>query len=180
MVTLLENEKIILVVRRHWFVILAEAVILSMLVIAPFVLLFTSLVIFPASADFLANYLSLIIFYIAFWMQLLWMIFFVSWTNYYLDVLLITNKRIIDIEQLSLFSRDVAELRLESIQDVKVEVVGIIQSLLKMGNIHIQTAGYSKEVLLQNMPEPYKVKDIISTQYDQLMHKSIPFTGTKN
>ena len=179
MITLLEGEKIVLMRRRHWFVIASEAAIILLMALAPFALFFSSLAVFPQAKEFLSSYLALIIFYIAIWLQFLWMFFFTAWTNYYLDVLLVTNKRVVDIEQIGLFKRDIAELRLESIQDIKIEVIGIIQSLLKMGNLHIQTAGYSKEVLLRNVPEPYKIKDLISAQYDQITHKSIPYVGQK-
>ena len=101
--------------------------------------------------------------------MLIRMFFIVAWTNYYIDVLVVTNKRIIDIEQVGLFTRDIAELRLENIQDIKVEVVGLIQSFLKMGNLNIQTAGRNKEISLKNIPQAYEVKNTISKCYDEIL-----------
>jgi len=180
MVNLLEGEKIELIRRRHWFVIVAQAITLFLFALMPFILLMAAGTFSDTLADALSKYIAYIILFGAAWLTFLWMIFFVTWTNYYLDVLLVTNKRIIDIEQIGLFSRDIAEIRLESIQDVKVEVIGFLQSLLKMGNLHIQTAGQHKEVSLPSIPDPYQVKDVISRCYDRVVHKSIPYVGSKN
>ena len=137
------------------------------------VLLFASYSIYPDAMGFWRNYWPFIIFYQLLWIQILWIMFFITWTNYYLDVILVTNKRVVDIEQLGLFSRDIAEIRLESIQDIKSEVLGFISSLFKMGNLHIQSAGQTKEILLRNMPEPEKIKDAISKCRDEVLHEKI-------
>ena len=89
----------------------------------------------------------------------------ISWTNYYLDVLIVTNKRIIDIEQFGLFSRDQASLPIKNVQDIKVKVVGLIPELLKFGNLDIQTAGEAKEFEIRDLRDPEKVKNIINKAY---------------
>ncbi|MBT9169086.1 MAG: hypothetical protein DDT19_02438 [Syntrophomonadaceae bacterium] len=165
MVALFESEKIILERRRHWYVIVAEAAGLLLIAIFLPMVVFVLKNLIPAIDEFM------IIFFIAVLWQLSWIIFFVMWTNYYLDVLLVTNKRIIDIEQIGLFARDTVEIRLENIQDIKTEVVGLLPSLLKMGNLHIQTAGQAKEVVIKNIPDPYNVQEIISKSRDEILSK---------
>lgn len=161
--------------RRHWFVIFAEGIAFAFMALLPIIGIFILTAIFPEIAGYIFPYAAFITFYFFAWLILIWMLFFIAWTNYYLDILLVTNKRIIDIEQIGLFSRDVAELRLENIQDIKVEAVGIIQSFLKMGNLHIQTAGQNKEVSFKNIPNAYEVKNVISTQYDHVMKEHSAF-----
>lgn len=169
MINLLENEKVILIRRRHWFIIFVEGLFILLMGVLPFVgLLFIPYVISDAK-DILIEYSLFIIFYGTAWLLLFWMFFFITWTNYYLDVFLVTNKRIIDIEQFGLFARDLAEVRLENIQDIKVEIIGFIPSLLKMGGLHIQTAGQSKEVFFSNMPDPDQVKHVISEYHEKLL-----------
>ena len=169
MIKLLENEKIVLMQRRHWFVMVIEGLPLFLIALIPLALVIILIILFPQTITFLVQYWEFTVFYSFSWLALLWMLFFIAWTNYYLDVLIVTNKRIIDIEQVSLFTRDIAELRLENIQDIKVEVVGLIQSFLKMGNLHIQTAGQNKEVFLKNIPQAYEVKNAISRCYDEIL-----------
>lgn len=178
MITLLKDETIVLKRRRHWFVIVSEGALLLLVALAlPLTLLVAGSSI-PVVGEFLSRYFGFAVFLTAVWWQIMWIIFFIAWTNYYLDVLLITNKRIMDIEQLGLFSRDFVELRLENVQDVKVEVLGLIPSLLKMGNLHIQNAGQSKEVVIRNIPEPHQVRKIISQYHDlALSGGSLPRLG---
>jgi len=167
MLSLLENEKIILKKRRHWFVMFAEAISLLLAAFLPPIALWISSDFIPIFSDILQQYQLFIVFITAAWWQLMWIVLFTAWTNYYLDILLITNKRVVDIEQHGLFARDLVELRLENIQDIKVEVMGLLPSLLKMGDLHIQSAGQAKEIILKNIPEPHSIKNLLSKLHDE-------------
>lgn len=168
MIKLLDNEKIIMIKRRHWVVIAAEGFFLFISAIAPFMVLIFLFLFSQSATDILIKYVSFLVFYLIAWIQLLFIIFFISWTNYYLDVLVITDKRVIDIEQIGFFARDMAEIRLDNIQDIKVEVLGFIATLLKVGNLHIQTAGQSKEIYLKNIVHPEEIKNLISKYHDEI------------
>lgn len=172
MINLLEGEKIVLIKRRHWFIIAVEGFFIVLAGFLPLAGIIFAALVFPRTLELLADYWVFAVFYLTMWFQLLLMFFYVRWTNYYLDVALITDKRIVDIEQINLFVRDVAEVRLENIQDIKVEVIGLIASLLKMGNIHIQTAGQNKEIFLESMPEPYEIKDMVSKYCNEILKES--------
>lgn len=99
--------------------------------------------------------------------MILWSIFFVMWTNYYLDVWVITNHRVVDIEQFSLFSRDVSEFRLDRIQDITIEVKGLIPTILNFGNLHVQTAGMMRELMIRDVHDPYSTKNRIIKEHDR-------------
>jgi len=180
MIKLLDDEKIILTQRRHWFVVASEGAFVFLLGVVPFAGLVASYIIFPQALSFLWDYWLFILFYGALWLHIMWVAFAIFWTNYYLDIILITNKRVVDIEQFGLFARDVVDLRLDSIQDIKVEVMGIIPSLLKMGDLHIQTAGQSKEIVFKGIPDPNGVKHIISKCHDQLMRSRFYRGGSES
>ena len=173
MIKLLDNEKIVTIKRRHWFIIATEGFVLFLIAFSPVFLVFVFYIFDPKVVNLLQDYWLFAIFYAAFWIQIFWSIFFMSWTNYYLDVLLVTNKRIVDIEQLNLFSRDIAEVRLEDIQDIKTEELGFIPHILKMGNLHIQTAGQIKEIFLRDVPDADEIKDIISKYRDEVSHPKL-------
>ncbi len=169
MLNLLEGEKILSVKRRHWFVIALDATYLILLGLLPFVGLFAVYIMFPDSSAPLQNNVPFIVFYGLAWLLFLWMFFFINWTNYYLDTFLITNKRIVYIEQVRLFRRNASELRLEKIQDIQVKVLGIVPSLLGMGDLHIQTAGGKDEVIFKSVPGPQEVKNMISKCCDEIL-----------
>ena len=65
------------------------------------------------------------------------------------------------MEQKSFFSRDVATLRLDKIQDIRVKIRGILATFLDFGEIQIQTAGESEEFILRYVPKPDKIKSVI-------------------
>jgi len=169
MLDLHDDEKIIREERRFWLPIAMEGVGLFAAGLAPFALLIFYSYLPDGAASFVGAYLPLLLFAATGWLLIVWVIFFIAFTNYYLDALLVTNKRIVDIEQIGLFSRDLAELRIENIQDIKVEVVGLLASLLNFGNLHIQTAAINKEFVIKNIPDPHGVKDTIAKQHDELI-----------
>ena len=74
---------------------------------------------------------------------------------------IVTNDRLIDVEQRGLFTRDIAELRYKSIEDIKVVTSGLIATWLGFGDITIQTAGSRKEFMIKCAKDPLKAKDMI-------------------
>lgn len=99
-------------------------------------------------------------FFLSLYMMILFLFLFLFWMDYYLDMWIITDRRIIAIEQKGLFRREVAEILLPRVQDVTIEISGIIETFLKFGTIKIQTAG-EREFTINNIPRLYEIKDII-------------------
>ena len=110
--------------------------------------------------------LPIIIFAISIWTLIAWIKLFTIWTDYYLDVWFITNKRIIDIEQKGFFRREISTFRMERIQDITIEIKGILQTFLDFGDIHVQTAGESQEFIIRGIGHPKQIKEIIMYQSD--------------
>jgi len=71
---------------------------------------------------------------------------FFEWFTWYNDVYILTNEKIINIEQNSLFHRTVSETTWDKVQDVTFEVKGVLSTLFDFGSIHVQTAG-AKDVI---------------------------------
>lgn len=164
MIHLAEDEKVLYEVRRHWYVLLAESFMIALLFLVPWVAFFGLDIL---SVELSTDEGSLLFFFGMLWLFVTWMVFMVVWTNYYLDVWIITDRRIIDIEQYGLFSRDMSEFRLDRIQDVTIEVKGILPTLLHFGNVHVQTAGEAKEFVIKAIPHPYKFRDALVKEHDR-------------
>jgi len=166
MIQLYENETIIKTIRHHWFVIAIDILIFLALALIPLFLisLFPNNTIKEAS---ISHHNALIAFYYLVWLELAWIMFIVAWTtNYYLDVVLLTNRRLLKLEQRGLFARDIAEMRLERIQDIRVDIIGIIPSLLDFGNLKVQTAGEEEQFVIVDVPNPNTIKNIIFEHHD--------------
>lgn len=152
-----EDETILLVLHRHWFNILIQ-----------FASVFLMLLLFFGSYAFSYFFYglagqnqTLIAFGRNLFFMFIWIIFFVIWVDYYLDVWIITDKRIINIEQRGLFARVVSELELEKIQDITTDVRGIIPTFFNYGNLFVQTAAEKERFVFRHIPDPYSVKDLV-------------------
>lgn len=158
MLTFADDERVIILLRRHWWVLVGPAALTAALFLLPPIAVTTLPRLFPNWPWEILVLLSDVLFY-AYLLLLLAFVFLV-WTDYYLDVWIITNKRIIDIEQKGLFNRKISEFSIDRVQDVSIQVHGIIETLLKFGSIKVDTAGHS-EFVIEDVPDLYRAKDAI-------------------
>jgi uncharacterized membrane protein YdbT with pleckstrin-like domain len=172
MIRLRDNEQVLLVVRKHWFVFVAEAFFLVFLLLLPLLAWF-AFQLLPTNSlvTFDGHFGALMMVITSMWLLFLWVFFFIIWTDYYLDVLVVTNQQIIDVEQKGLFSREISNFRLDRIQDVTAEMDGIIQTFFKFGTLEIQTAGDDRNFLIFGIPKPFEVKHFISVQHDAAIER---------
>ena len=161
------DEKVILLQRKHWFIFVAQIFGLALSALIPLVVVPASSWLMPELYDFFgtARSFAVLVFASSAWFMLLWLLLAITFTNHYLDVLVITTKRMIDIDQQNLFARDIATIPCQNIQDIKIEVKGLIATFFNYGDIHIQTAGSHKETLIKGIKDPEHVKDKIMSIY---------------
>lgn len=161
-----EGERIVAKVHRHWIFIALRVFALAVLLVLPWLLvvLLDRLNILSLTAGSVASYVAVW----ALWGLVLWAMFWQFWTTYYMDIWVVTNKRIIDIDYLRLFDRNIAMLRFERVQDVTTHVQGIIGTLLRYGSVVVQTAGSDKEFVIDQIANPESLRDIISKQLNEV------------
>lgn len=152
-----KDEEIKISVRRHWTNVLGLSVFVLIMITVPIIMYFILSGFIHLTQGFYNAFILGIGVYYMFVVTLL----FIGWLDYYLDVAIITNKRIVDIDQESLFNRRVSELHVSKVQDVTGDIKGILGTVLDFGDVHIQTAGAQKEFVLEKVPHPYKVAKII-------------------
>lgn len=154
-----KNEEPIMLMRRHWFVIAYRVGSIAVLFIISVVLYFVIQSIFPVFSE--GNSMAFLNFAESFAALMIWAVLFVTWIDYYFDVWIITNRRVINIEQKALFSRFVSELKFSKIQDVTTEVHGLIPTLLDYGDVYVQTAGEKERFIFRQVPHPNKAKELL-------------------
>src|SRR3989344_1980293 len=170
MLELDQDEILIKVFRKHIFHFLTQIFGLIIIALLPLVAYpFVESFLFPDSPARFA-YFSLFIHFM--FLMVLWNIGFVIWTDYYLDMWILTDKRLIDVEQKGLFSREVSSLRLDRIQDIKLQVLGLVHTFMGMGSVHVQTAGSEKEFVIHNIKKPEQVKEFILSAYNKQMEET--------
>lgn len=153
------DEEILFVIHRHWFNILVQFIpcVLGFLAVVGSFLFF--IVLSPDALSFISR--TLFFFIESLLLIFLWFFAFLIWINYYLDVWIITNKRIVNIEQKGLFIRSMSDVYLFRVQDVTTEVYGFFPSLLNFGNVYAQSAGERERFVFRKIPLPYDIKDTI-------------------
>ena len=96
-----------------------------------------------------------------------------SFMDWYLDIWVVTNERIVDINQSGVFGREIAELQLSKVQDVAVEERGVFATIFGFGKIRVQSAGEKVQFEFDGLAKPNEVqKKIIElVQKDQQWHR---------
>lgn len=165
------DEEIILVVRRHWLALNAPfflGAVLTFFGLLLFIIVrnnnFFTLSPFWASIESIIGGM-LFIFLLAF--------VFTSWMLNYLDILILTSKRIVVIEQNTLFSRKVSVLDLDSIQDVSITEKGFFETILGMGAVFIQTAGEMPNFQYKHIANPDDVQMYVLKAKEAHIQKNI-------
>jgi len=154
-----KDEEIIFLLRRHPIVLLGKILVISFF-------LFILIVFWIKGAEYLPvffeePYLNFSIFVSLLSLLFIWLYAFIVWVDYYLDLWILTNERLLDIEQKGLFYRVISELRLNRIQDITSEVRGFVPTFFHFGDISIQTAAEQGRFKLNQIPHPVEVRRTI-------------------
>lgn len=94
-----------------------------------------------------------------------------EWVSWYGDVYVLTNYRLIDIEQRGFFHRKFSEAPLSRIQDVNFEISGVTQTFFNYGNVVAQTAGTEANLTLDSVKDPQQQNIYILKKQQELLDK---------
>ncbi|TSC70528.1 MAG: Membrane-flanked protein [Parcubacteria group bacterium Gr01-1014_49] len=157
------GEHIVKESRKHWFLFLAGLLPYAIIAVIPFAL--PKLL---ALAEPFARYAPLFDYRmpiarvgLGVWLLITWTSAWGSFTRYFLNVWVLTNKRLVDIDQRRYFHREVSSLPLSRVQDVTTNVTGVLSSMLGLGDIDVQTAGASDEFHMRGIPRPEQMRDLL-------------------
>ena len=153
MLELEKDEQIVYEIRRHPLVFYTEIAAIIFASILP-LLVAVVLMALDIQISFLQGAGSLFTFFYALWLLVMLWAAEILWTSYFLDIWVVTTKKIIDVEQEGLFGRRTAFLHLDRIQDITVSVRGLLPTILKYGDISVQTAAQQGEFFIHNIPHP--------------------------
>ncbi len=150
------EEVVILLLRPHLFTILLPMSLLFLAALIPI-----GIWIWLSDKISLVELQALFSFLISLYYLGLWSLLFYFLTIYSLNIVIITDRRIIQNEQYGYFSRKISELQTYRVQDISINVRGMIETFLNFGDIRVQTAGSEREFIFKKIPNPGQVKDSI-------------------
>jgi len=78
-----------------------------------------------------------------------------------MNAFVVTNQRVIDIDQGGFFHRSVSESTYEKIQDISFTIRGVWATLFHYGSVVLQTAGTNAHLELKNVRAPERVQAMI-------------------
>jgi uncharacterized membrane protein YdbT with pleckstrin-like domain len=162
-----EGEAVLVFLRRHWLTFFPSILIIFVLFLIPLVaflaIKLTGLVLDDFRPLVILGFSSEILIGLAF--------FVASFIDYYLDVSIVTNQRIVDIEQKGLFNRSIAQQELARVQDVKTRKAGIFQTFFDYGDVFIQTAGEAPNFEFKSVPKPDEAAQKIMALHHDILEK---------
>jgi len=149
-----ENERVQLLVRKHWITEVKSAMIIVTMGVLPLILAF-------ALGGFLWQrvnpklfwgfILAFLIYFLAVSLST-----YIHWLNDELDIIVVTDQRLVSQEQIDLFHRQVSEANVSQIQDVTGIEKGLLQSLLHYGTLEITTASNDTLFKMENVEHPHE------------------------
>ena len=150
-------EKVKYILRRHPITFVPQILLFAASVILPVLVYLMITNLYPALLEKEAAFAATIIAGSIYYLSVL-LFFLGNFIDFYLDVWIITNDRIVDIEQFGLFSRTISELDLYRLQDVTADIHGFFSTLFKYGTLTVKTASTNLNIVFRNVPNPNGVR----------------------
>lgn len=149
-----KEEKLLLLLRRHFVTNISWILISIALFIIPF---FYNL--FPLF-DFLPKqYLPIILIG---WYLLIVAFIFENFLLWFYNIYIVTDERIIDVDFYNILYKEISDAKIDKIQDISYNQNGFIQAIFNYGDILIQTAAEKTQFVFEKIPHPDKVVGIIN------------------
>ena len=160
-----DNERIYLVIREHWVLLAGRLLVVVFLITVGLAArFFIPWLIAVANNSLFVSLLSLLVNILVLGLLLGALLIFIY---YYLSVQIITDMRMVDVDQHSLFKRNVTEIQIENVEEVTSTAHGALATLFNFGHVKVQTSGAEIGFVFENVPHPEQVKKLILDLYEQ-------------
>lgn len=152
-----DDEKVTMVVHKHWLIGLKELV-------------------FPSLSFFLGlGFLSVARTQVAFYIVAAWVGMSLVWWmrnffDYYLDAWIVTDQGVIDLEWHGWFHRQASRILYSDIQGVSYEIKGVLGTILRYGNVSVEKISTGAAISLPNVPRPRSVEATILRNMEAYLH----------
>jgi hypothetical protein len=148
------HEVVELLIRKHWvidFIVLGFSFVVLGLPLL-LAVLFGELVRNRVDESTFALFLLGFLVYLYYGILLVYL----RWLNEELDIVIVTNERVITHEQIKTFHRQTGEAGLQDVQDVKGTEKGLIGHLLHFGVLEITTSSNERFFRVKHVARPYE------------------------
>jgi hypothetical protein len=91
------------------------------------------------------------------YLELIMLMTYIRWLEDELDIIIVTNERIISIDQVSFLHRTISETELSQVQDVKHVSRGLLANVMGYGSLEVQTAAQKIVFEIKQVQKPYEM-----------------------
>jgi membrane protein YdbS with pleckstrin-like domain len=151
-------EEIVFHLRRHPITFLPVIFLFLILLTVPLIIYFLISNLYPTLLDGAILY-PLAVLGASIYFLSIYLFFYGQFIDYYLDLWIVTNDRIVDMEQLGLFRRTTTEVDLFRIQDVTANIKGVFPTIFDYGDVVIKTASANLNIVFRNVSNPNKIRE---------------------
>lgn len=148
------DETVILLLRQHPITQVRWVTIAIGLIIFPLIFTFIPFFDFLPDRYQLAGLIGWYLLVIGYILQ--------AFLNWFFNVYIITDERVIDVDFYNLIHRDVSTAKIDNVEDVTTVTGGTLQSVFEYGTVIIQTAGSKQLIEFENIPKPAKVTKLLN------------------
>lgn len=168
------NEKVVLAVREHWLRLAIKIAAILVLSLLPWVFslltIGTNIIETSITAEAIVKTISSV-YHLGLLVAL-----FIVFVLHYLNIHIVSEERIVDIDQTGLLFREVSELNIETIEDVTSQKKGLLGNIFNYGTVFVQTAGATERFEFDNISDPEKITAVILKLYEQHDRRESPKT----
>ncbi|MCL5676195.1 MAG: PH domain-containing protein [Patescibacteria group bacterium] len=158
-----KDEEVVLLLRRHLITNFPWLTASFLMFIAPPVI-FPLLSFFNPMPPFPLNFQFI---FVLFWYVLTFGTTLMGFLNWYFNVYIVTNERIVDVDFINLLYRQISSTRIVRVQDVTYKVGGMVRAVFDYGDVYIQTAGTEENFEFEAVPHP----EMVTKKLLELMEK---------
>lgn len=166
------NEKVFILLRRHFITNLGWMVTTTVLALLPFVATVLVQLFELQLPEFLNIKTGYIVGIVMFWYLVVFTTSLMKFLDWYFNIYVVTSERILDFDFSPYAYHKISEAGLESIVDATQESIGFLPMLFNYGDVYIQTAGEKREFDFNSVIKPAWVRDKIMDLRDLVV--SIP------
>lgn len=164
-----KDERVLHIVRKHWIIDLAVGSILFVFGLVPAIAVIIGIAMTWDGTLSEAHLITILGTSLYLLCALLWT--YVHWLGEELDIIIVTNERVISHDQVDLFHRQISETNLAQVQDVKGTEKGLMGHLLHYGQLKIQTAAHRIVFEIKDVAKPYEQARLILEIRDHFIKK---------
>lgn len=84
---------------------------------------------------------------------------YVKWSC---TVMIVTDRRVIDVERKAFFDREISEISYPRIDEVSYRVKGLFPTLFRYGSIRLHVSGTAADIEFKNAARPSRIHDLIN------------------